>query len=101
MHQGDTWPALQATLQDGNGNPVDLTLATSVVLTVVSRRTGLQLFQRVCTVTNATGGQVSYTWQAGDTATPDSYAGTFLVTFVGGVEQTYPSLGFVPIFVEA
>ena len=89
LKQDDTAPALQATLSDSNG-PINLTNATSVKLVMKGNNTATVVVG-TCTITNAAQGQVSYTFTAGNTATPDVYQVEFEITWSGGGEQTVPN----------
>ena len=42
-------------------------------------------------------GILGYAWGAGETDTVGSYRGEFVVTFSDGLEDTYPSFGFIPV----
>jgi len=42
-------------------------------------------------------GIIGYAWGAGETDTVGSYRGEFVVTFSDGLEDTYPSFGFIPV----
>ena len=42
-------------------------------------------------------GILGYAWGAGETDTVGSYRGEFVVTFTDGLEDTYPSFGFIPV----
>ena len=89
LKQDDTVPALQVTLADSNG-PINLTNATSVKVVMKGNNTGTVVVG-VCTVTNAIAGQVSYTFTAANTATPDVYQVEFEIVWAGGGEQTVPN----------
>lgn len=90
---GDTGPRINATLQDGNGNTVDVTGATVALrlhgLTVVAA------LAMVGTVTDGPTGQVHYDWQSGDVVVPGFYAAEFRVTLVSGQVQTFPNDGII------
>jgi hypothetical protein len=89
LKQGDTAPALQATLKDGAQNAVDVTGAT----VVFSMETAgvVKVSEAQVTITTATDGVVTYSWSAQDTDTPGNYTGEFEVTFGGGAVQTFPN----------
>lgn len=85
--QGDTLPSVSATLSDANG-AVNLTGATvtfSLTLGGVA-----VIVDRACTVTDATAGQVSVAWQAGDTANYGNAFAQFKATWADGT-QSFPN----------
>jgi hypothetical protein len=93
LHQGDRLPWAQATLADGNGDPVDLTTATSVRF--VMRAIGAEsvaIDQAASVVGDPTDGVVRYEWATADTEAADvgAYFGEFTVIFPGGA-QTFPN----------
>lgn len=95
MVQGDTLPLLVATLTHSDGiTPWDLTLASSVKFTMKDATTGTVLVNNAaCTIaSDKTTGQVTYTWQIGDTATATTCNCEFKVTFIGGAILTFPAI---------
>lgn len=64
LHRGQLTPPLVITLTDADGNPIDLTVPTSVTLT--ARNAGGVVFSDRPVSGNAQG-VISYAWQAGDT----------------------------------
>lgn len=89
LKQDDTYPPLQATLSE-NGSAIDLTTATSVEV-VLKGQASSTVITGACTYPSPTTGGVSYAWQIGDTATPDTYAVEWMITWTGGKEQTVPN----------
>ncbi len=88
IRRGDTAPAIQATLLDGAGNPVNLTGAT-VRLHV--GRSGQPIVDAPATIVDAAGGVVSYAWQAQDLATPGQWLAEWEVTYATGEVETFPN----------
>jgi hypothetical protein len=86
----DTAPVAAFTLEDGDGNAVDLSGA-SVSFVLVNYATGAQVINATATIANATKGQVSYAWASGDTMTPGRYIAYWVVTFSGGAQESFPS----------
>ncbi len=85
--QGDTLPAVAATLNDANG-PVNLTGATvtfSLTLGGVA-----VIADRACTITDAATGQVSVAWQPADTAGYGNAFAQFHAVWTNG-RQTFPN----------
>lgn len=95
IKQGDTLPALNASLEDSSGNPVDLTGATILFR---MRKVGAAALtvEAAAVIVSATGGTVRYNWQTGDTATPGSYEAEFRCTLPSGIE-TVPNANNIGI----
>lgn len=89
LKQYDTGPAVQATLTDSNG-AINLSSATLVKF-VMKGQTTATTVTGTCTIVNATTGQVSYTWGATDTQTPDTYAVEFSIHWANGTIQKVPN----------
>lgn len=89
IKQNDRLPVLNATLVDGNGNPVNLT-GTAVTLNMRDSANNVKIAGAACTITNAVGGQVSYAWAPGDVNTAGTYSAEFEVAFAGG-NETFPN----------
>ena len=98
--QGDagalTW---NDTLTYSNGTAVNLSGAT-VTLAVRTFDSATVLFNSAATVVSAPAGTVSYTPTAVNTALPGNYVGSWIVTFGGGIVQTFPTVGYLEIVVE-
>lgn len=89
LKQDDTYPPLQATLTENN-EPLNLTTAVTVTLVMKGTQTSTVVTGE-CTVTNASSGQISYSWASGDTSTADTYQTEFLISWGTGSEQTVPN----------
>ena len=89
--QNDTGPALTDTLYDSNGNVVDLTGAT--VKFTMTDRFGVVVINAAAATVNspATGGSVSYTWQAADLANAGTFRARWVVTFANGEVESFPN----------
>lgn len=99
LKQHDTWPPIQATLRDAAG-PINLTTATTVKL-LLKTITGSVSVVGTCTVVNASGGVVSYSWIPADTATANSYNGEFEITWSDGKLTTVPNDSYFTVEVKA
>lgn len=88
LKQGNTLPAITATLADQSGNPVNLTGA-SVHFHMTNFYFG-NVVNSAATVVNATSGQVSYSWQQGDTNNTGLFSCEWYVVFSNGAQQTFP-----------
>ena len=88
IKQNDTLPTLTAILKDPNNNVIDLTNCT------VTFKMGTESAAKVTgatTITDTTGGAVSYQWSATDTDTAGVYLGEFEVVQASGLKETYPN----------
>lgn len=90
IKEGDTLPALRATLLDKDGNAVDLTAATAVQFRYELQGQFNTDVTKVATIVTAVDGIVEYQWVTGDTDIPGEYFGEFIVSF-GTDKQTFPS----------
>ena len=97
IRQGDTAPALQAHLMDGDV-PVPLTSATAV--TMHARRVGKAGSEISAPAEiGPEVGSVIYRWKETDTAEAGDLQVTFKVTWADGTTQTFPGSGFVVVTV--
>lgn len=96
IKQNDTRPNIAATLIDGDGSVASLDGSTVVFKMRKVGETSTTV-NSSAVVTNASGGVVTYTWSASDTATVGSYQGEFEVTYSGGGVQTFPNNDYIPI----
>ncbi len=94
IKRGDLEPALNATLKQGDGMPIDLSAAVSVRALVRHATTQMLAVDRVVPVVSATGGMVQIVWVTGETAIDGPYEVEFEITWPGGRPQTVPSNGF-------
>lgn len=99
---GDTAPPLEQTLEDFEGNPVDLTSAS---VTFKMRHfkgapvalTGQTNNDQVGNGEDGSLGFVSFEWGEGDLDVPGAYEGEWEVTFNGGEVETFPNDRYVRI----
>lgn len=98
IKQGDQLPAIQSTLLDANGLPINLSGASVVFL---MRKLGAPTpkVEASASIVDALNGIVAYAWQPGDTDTPDSYGGEWVAT-VGGLQMTVPNFNYVTIIIS-
>ncbi|MFC6717903.1 hypothetical protein ACFQGT_09710 [Natrialbaceae archaeon GCM10025810] len=97
IKQGDTSPALEATLRDGSGLPIDLTDAT-VELRVRDEHGEVHINSSAF-VEPEEDGVVVYEWKPEDTARPGIFRGEWHVTFEDGSVETFPNSGYLSIYV--
>lgn len=101
MHVGDREPKLDLTLYKPDGTVLDLSPGgTTVKLYLRNRATrALKINGGSMTIeTPATGGRVTYGWQAADVDTAAEYDGLIVVDLAGaGIESSYPNDGTFPV----
>lgn len=86
MHQGDLLPIVRARAFDAGAFLNLPALFTSIAFRMVSGSTVI-----TGPATGDANGNLTYTWQAGDTAVPGTYEACFIGTTAGGQVQTLPS----------
>lgn len=96
---GDTLPVLTDTLTYSNGSSANLTGASVNFVMRASTSTS-PLIDTPATITNPSTGAVSFTFSATQSATPGNYMGEWKVTFSGGTTQTWPTDGYIAIWIE-
>lgn len=90
--QGDTGVPWAVTVYDANGNPIDLTGATSVILHYRIEdwsSAAVEVAGTVVGVAPMTHAQRIF--QGSDTATPGVYDAEWLITLLSGERITYPA----------
>ena len=96
IKENDTSPVLEVTLQDSDGDAVDVTGAT-VRFHMRAIGSTTAKVNAAATIVTAASGVVRYTWQTGDTDTIGEFEGEFQVTFGGGAVQSFPNDGWLRI----
>ena len=96
IKQNDTGPAMLATLQDANGNAINLTGA-SVRFHMRSVGGGNPVVDAAATVVTAASGIVRYNWVAADTDTVGTYRAEFEVTYADASIETFPNDGYIVV----
>lgn len=99
VKQGDTLPVFSDTLSYSDGTNPNLTGA-SVQFIMRSMVNKTVTTNAAATIVSPTAGTVSYTPTATDTATAGQYEGVWLVTFAGGAQQSWPTDGYLDIWIE-
>ena len=96
IKQGDTSPALRATLNDPAGVAVDLSGA-AVVFSMKTVSGTLLVDRQTCSIITAASGIVEYSWQAGDTDVSGQHLSEFEVTFADSSVETFPNFDYLRI----
>lgn len=100
IKQGARKPYLLLQLLDDDGEPVDLTTASSATL-VMEPHGGGTAVSKVMTFFSRSLGKVQYAWQSADTATAGAWDCEVDLTWSDGEVETYPTSGSLLIVVEA
>ena len=98
VKQGDLQLPVPLTLTDSAGVPINLAGLPSGAVTINIRpidAATATITGRVCTVDNPPAGEISFSWQTGDTATPGLYIEEVQVAWLTGEPQTCPGDGFI------
>ena len=98
--QNDTASPIKRDLKDAFGSPVNLTGASVKFSMRVKPAGAVKVNGSSATVVTAGIGRVQYNFTASNTETADEYEGEFEVTFSDGSIQTFPNLGYIPVFVQ-
>lgn len=95
VKQNDTSPAMLATLQDAEGNAVNLTGAT--VRFHMRSVGGNPVVDAAATIVTPLSGIVRYNWVAADTDTAGTYQAEFEVTYADASIETFPNDGYIVV----
>lgn len=90
MVQGDTGPALPATLREADGSPAQLHGASSVEFVMKAEAADEPRVVGEMEVINASLGEVRYNWAPGDTDKAGYFLAHVKVTRADGSVSTYP-----------
>ena len=96
IKRNDTSPAMLASLQDANGDAVDIT-AASVRFHLRPISSQIVKVDADAVIVTAAQGEVRYNWQAADTDTIGSYQAEFEVTYSDGTIETFPNDGYIRV----
>lgn len=99
LKQHDRKPSIQATLLL-DGSPVNLTGATVKFIMATGPGTTPKVNSSAVVVTAASG-IVRYDWLAVNTDTAGSFDAEWEVTFSDGTKQTFPTIDYISIDIEA
>lgn len=94
IKQGDLLPTLEATFTDTNG-PIDLTNASVVFYYKLKNSSLATPATGVMSVSTPTSGIATYIWASGETVTPGTYIGEFVVTFPNTKQLSFPTDSFL------
>lgn len=96
IKQNDTSPALLATLQDADGNAVNVT-GGSIRFHMRQIGSTAVVVDAAAVIVTGIDGIVRYDWQAADTATIGSYQAEFEVTYNDASIETFPNDGYIRV----
>ena len=96
IKRNDTSPAMLATLQDANGDAVDMT-AASVRFHLRPIGSQTVTVDEAATIVTELDGLVRYDWQEDDTSTAGSYQAEFEVTYADATVETFPNDGYIRV----
>lgn len=96
VKQNDTSPAMLATLQDADGNAIDIT-GSSVRFHMRAIGSPQTIVDASATIVTADAGLVRYDWDAADTDTIGSYQAEFEVTYADASIETFPNDGYIRV----
>lgn len=96
IKQNDTSPAILATLKEGDGTLIELSGAT-VRFHMRKLGSSTVTVDAAATIYDVDLGQVSYAWQAGDTASVGLYEAEFEVTNTDGTVETFPNGSYISV----
>jgi hypothetical protein len=103
IKQGDTAPALRATLKRGDGAVVDLTAAEKVQFLLEDESENVLVDDDLSgnvSLVNAPQGVVQYSWKDGETDSTGQKNGEFIVVFESGKKETFPNRNYIYITIE-
>ena len=94
--QGNYGNVLSFTLEDGNGNPLNLT-GVSLAFKVQDAQdpTGTLLFNKAMTIDAPTLGTCHYTVASGDFPNPGTFLAEIVVTVTGSLVQSYGGIKII------
>lgn len=101
IKQGDTAPALEATLLNENNDPAELDLANEVTfqlrgenISITDDTTGN------VSILSEDNGDVQYVWEDGQTDVAGFYQAEFIVEYTNGRVQSFPNDDFINVRIE-
>lgn len=106
--ENDRAPDLVRTLVDGDGNPIDLTNAVAVTITIAHARyshyysPGIKIVdQASCTIDDAVNGVVRWQPGVGDLSPPGTFHYVFEIEWSGSRIETVPPNTYEPLIIRA
>lgn len=91
IKQNDTAPAIEAQLQDKDGNAIDISGASVDFHMEHKHGDESDVVDAGATINDASSGKVQYNWQTGDTSTPGDYLAEWEVTYSDGSIESFPN----------
>jgi len=96
IKQNDTSPSIQATLENGDGQKVNLS-GCSIRFYMKEIGSATVKVDGAVTVVNENTGLIRYDWVDSDTNVAGNYHGEFQVTYPSTKVETFPNDGYIKI----
>jgi len=96
IKQNDTSPALEVTLQDSDGNPVNV-FGASVEFHMRPQANDTVKVSSPGEVVDGPAGIVRYNWSTGDTDTPGDFWAEFQITYSDSTIETFPNTTYIEV----
>lgn len=91
MKQNDTHPPYTVSLQDDDGNAIDLSNINEATFHLRDKDTGKVVVEDTMNVVSAADGELEYPWSAGDLDEAGMYEAEVEVEYGTGKEETFPN----------
>lgn len=95
--RGDLEPPLEATLENADGTPKDLSTASGVDFHMADPDETTAKVDKDATITDGVNGQVSYSWDSEDVDTTGEFEAEFEVIWSDGDTETFPKDGYLDV----
>jgi len=101
IKRNDRRPYIEASFTNPDGQPLNLTTATSITFTMSPQGTDTTplINAQPAIITNATQGLAEYRWAAGNTATAGKFYAEFTITWPDGSTETHPTSGYLLVHI--
>ena len=101
LKEGDTHSTWEYTLEDRDGNPIDVSGANGVALTVVAPDGTKALDAVAATIVDGANGVVSYTFTEADLTTEGGHDAEWEITHAASDVEYVPYDDYLTVFVES
>ena len=100
IKEADTYSTWEHTLEDRDGNPIDVSSAAGVTLTVRAPDGTVAVDGATATIEDGTNGVVAYTFADADLTTKGGHDAEWEIEHSSGVFQYVPFDDYLTVFVE-